>query len=136
MASVFKISKDNIADPMKWLDENIPIAGSWEKDELLQEYHKGSIYFKIQDNFIQYEDLNQEAFCYWEKEAWLKLAQDKELIYGFYSEDTLEAEFIHMKNGVCIREFRYCEEVEIDEGGTPNFETWVDVASYVDKELL
>ncbi len=48
-----------------------------------------------------------DCFSYWETAKWLELAEDNEIIYGYYSEDDLSAEFV----------------------------SWVDVAAYVDKKM-
>lgn len=81
--------------------------------------------------------MSEDRFYGWSTESWMRLAGEKELIYGYYTEDTLEAEFVHIKNGKCIRDYReYSEEVETDEGDIPKFQNWVDVASYVDGEML
>ena len=48
------------------------------------------------------------------------------------------AEFIQIKDGKCIREYRvYDGETDTDEGeDIIEFESWIDVASYVDSHML
>lgn len=71
------------------------------------------------------------------RRTWKRLADAGDLLYGFYNEDAIEAEFIHIRDGACVREYRaYGGEIEIDEGTFPAFEDWADVCAYIDKTLL
>ena len=80
---------------------------------------------------------SENEFFGWETSAWIALADGKELIYGYYNDEGSNAEFIHIKNGTCIREYReYDFEVDTNEGSTPAFDAWTDVAEYVDQNLL
>lgn len=61
----------------------------------------------------------------------------QELVYGYYDDGAGNAEFVHIKDGKCIRDYRiYDFELDTDKGVSPEFHDWVDVAEYVDKELL
>lgn len=126
MASVFRIEKKNIDNPQEWYEET---WGGPLEDNGLSE----------QDDYYIFEDLGEELFMFVPIEEWLDIAGDNHLIFGYYSEDSLSAEFIEIKNGKCIREYRQyydAPEDNVDEGGEPVFEDWVDVASYVDSKLL
>ena len=135
MASVFVI-KAKMENPMEWYAEKMKCNSGWEFDEQLKAYHLGSVYMKQCDNMTTFEDLSENEFFAWETSAWIALADSKELIYGFYN-DSGNAEFIHIKNGICIREYRMCNfEVDTDKGDTPRFEEWTDVCDYIDDNLL
>ena len=48
------------------------------------------------------------------------------------------AEFIHIKNGVCLRAYQeYDGELDIDEGEDPetSVSEWSDVADYIDDHM-
>lgn len=134
MSCIFKIS--NVTEPMKWYIENLNASGEWEYDEILKQYRLDTIYLTVKEQAALFEDGGNQAFFGWDTSAWLALAGDNELVYSCYSEDTLEAEFIHIVQGTCVREFReYGGEIDTDEGTLPAFESWVDVASYADEHL-
>lgn len=87
------------------------------KSDKVKMYHLGNVYMKGYENHISFEDLSEKDFLGWETSLWIALAEEKELIYGHYSEDSGDAEFIHIKNGKCVREYRvYDFEVDTDEG--------------------
>lgn len=135
MSCVFMI-KEGMEDPKEWYNKEIGCDADWEYDKILQKYHTGSIYLIEEDDYTAFVDLSESLFVSWETSTWIELAAGRELMYGYYSEDLLEAEFVHIKNGVCIRDYReYDREVEEDCGEVPKFENWVDVASYVDKYM-
>lgn len=86
---------------------------------------------------VSFEDMSENEFFGWDTSSWITLAGDKELIYGYYSEDNCSAEFVHIRDGACVRDYRiYESEVDTDEGADPSFDGWTDVAEYVDKNLL
>lgn len=138
MACVLLVNKEKIKEPKNWFSNVMKLDDEWEKDEYLSGYTIGSIYLSELEDFYRFEDMENERFVYWETEEWLALAGDNEIIYGYYSEDSLAAEFIHIKASECIREYReYFEDEDdnVDEGALPVFHSWVDVAFYVDKEM-
>lgn len=134
--SVILVEKKNITDSMKWFSEAMGLEGEWEKDPHLSGYtHKDNFYYCDTENYYRFEDFSDYNFVYWDIESWLQLAEDREIIYGYFSDDDLSAEFIHIKGGKCIREFReYFDDADsnIDMGTLPQFDSWVDVASYVE----
>lgn len=70
--------------------------------------------------------------------SWLDLAGQEELIYAYYDED-LNAEFVHIKDGVCVRAYlEYEGEVDTDEGEDPEtaISKWSDVAGYMDEHMV
>lgn len=136
MASVFFVY--GIADDAKeWYAQQSLGDVQWEYDEVLG-YHCGDIYVKSHDGCASFEDTSETNFFGWGVESWIRLAGGKELIFGHYEEDNGNAEFIHIKDNACIREYRAYdfEDAETDEGSEPVFSNWVDVATYVDKNLL
>ena len=137
--SILLVEKKNITDPMKWFADAMGFEGEWEKDSYLAGYklvvHNDTFYYSDTENYYRFEDMSNYNFEYWETESWLELAEDREIIYGYFSDDELSAEFIHIKEGKCIREFReYFDDKEsnVDIGTLPEFNSWVDVASYVE----
>lgn len=136
MASIFVV-KEKIEAPMEWYARIMKCDLKWEFDDILKSYHLGEVYIKEAYDRVSFEDMSEDEFFGWETSSWIALADGKELIYGYYSEDNGNAEFIHIKNGKCIREYReYDFEVDTDEGSTPEFDNWTDVAKYVDKNLM
>lgn len=101
-------------------------------------YHCGDIYLTVHDNCTSFENFSETEFFGWDTESWIKLAGGKELIFGHYEEDNGNAEFIHIKDNVCVREYRTYDfgEDETDEGDEPVFNSWTDVAAYTDKNLF
>lgn len=136
MASVFVI-KGKMDTPMEWYSREMRCDSDWEFDDVLKNYHIGDVYFSENKDRVSFEDMSENEFFGWETSSWIALAGDKELIYGYYSEDSGSAEFIHIKNGECIRDYRaYDFEVDTDEGTSPKFDNWTDVAKYIDEKLL
>ena len=138
--SVLLVEKTNISDPMKWFCDTMEIQGEWQKDPHLDGYkieeRDSEFYYCDTENYHRFEDFSNFYFVGWDTETWLNIAQGRVLIYGYFSDDDLSAEFIHFKNGECIREFREYsdyEEDNIDLGISPKFDSWVDVASYVER---
>lgn len=126
MSSVFRIEKSNIENPQEWYKDK------WKCELELDQFSETEEYYV-------FEDINEELFMFTETENWIKIAGANHLIFGYYSEDSLSAEFVEIVNGKCIREYReYYDEEEdnVDIGDEPAFESWIDVASYVDSKLL
>lgn len=136
MASIFVV-KEKIEKPMEWYSTVMKCDSKWEFDEQLKAYHIGEVYMKQSDNAVSFEDMSENEFFGWKTSSWITLAEGKELIYGYYSDDSGSTEFIHIKNNMCIRDYRmYDFELDTDEGSIPEFEDWIDVASFIDDNLL
>ncbi len=136
MASIF-IIKSKMVDPKEWYDKEMGNDIPWNYDERLKAYRAGEICLSVKNKGVCFEDLSQTEFFGWDTNSWIELSQGNELLYGYYDDDNLEAEFVHIKQGKCIREYReYGGEVETDEGDTPEFEHCMDVAKFVDEEML
>lgn len=136
MPSVFVV-KEKLEAPMEWYTRTLECGSPWEYDETLKSYHAGDIYLREGPDRVTFEDTAEEVFFAWETSDWIDLAEGRELIYGYYSEDSLSAEYVHVKGGACVREFReYDGAIEANEGETPEFEGWVDIAAYIDEHLL
>lgn len=136
MPSIFLI-KGKIENPMEWYSKEMKSNAEWKYDEGLGSYHAGNIYMTELEDGVSFEDLSEEDFFAWEISSWLKTADGRELVYGYYNDDNGNAEFIHIKDGKCIRDFReYDFEIETNEGNEPEFADWTDVAEYVDGNLL
>lgn len=135
MASIFVV-KEKIEKPMEWYSTMMRCDSQWEFDDKLQAYHLGPVYMNQRDNTVTFEDMSENEFFGWETSSWIALADGKELIYGYYG-DSGNAEFVHMKDGVCIRNYRmYGFKLDADEGNSPEFEDWADVAGFIDGNLL
>lgn len=142
MASVFVI-KGKMDTPMEWYSREMGNDSPWEFDDILKMYHIsgsfGDVYLKEREDSVSFEDMSENEFFGWETSSWIALAGDKELIYGYYSDDSCSAEFVHIRNGECIRDYRVYDfdgEIDTDEGDSPKFDSWIDVAEYVDKKML
>lgn len=138
MASIFLI-KEKLENPMKWFAESMELSSEWEFDDITKLHHLGDIYLRENHDSVSFEDTSESTFFGWETAEWIALAGGKELIYGYYSDDSGSAEFLHIKNGKCIREFRIYDfenEADTDIGESPEFQDWADVAEYVDGNLL
>ena len=136
MASVFKVFGIT-CDAKEWFAQQSLNNVQWEYDEV-SGYHFGDIYVTSYDGYASFEDTSESYFFGWDTESWIRLAGGKELIFGHYEEDNGNAEFIHIKDNVCIREYRTYDfgEDETSEGDEPEFSSWVDVATYTDKNLF
>lgn len=136
MPSVF-IIKEKIENPKAWYDKEFGNNVEWEHDEILKSYYADNVYIFEKEDAVSFQDMSDLYFISWDVNAWIKLAAGKELVYGYYSEEMLEAEFVHIKDGKCIRDYREYEgQVEVDEGETPEFTDWVSVSAYVDENML
>lgn len=136
MPSIFVI-KERVENPKEWYDKAMGNNEEWVYDSIQKLYHTGSVYLIERENETAFDDFAETEFFGWSTENWCKLAGEKELVYGYYNDDAMEAEYVHIKGGVCVREYsEYEGEVDTDEGDEPEFENWISVASYVDRELL
>ncbi len=131
------ILEAKLKNPQEWYDQKLENDIPWEYDEIEESYHSGSVYLSTDKGRTAFEDLSESVFFGWSTEEWKALAGENELLYGSYSEDTIEAEFIHIRDGACVREYReYDGEIEADTGEAPVFEDWADVCAYIDENLL
>ncbi|MCI8669945.1 MAG: hypothetical protein HFI34_10585 [Lachnospiraceae bacterium] len=140
MACVLLVRKEKIEDPKQWFSAVFEMEDEWKEDVYLEGFKNDSIYFSESENgnFYRFEDMEESYFVYLETKAWLDIAGEHEIIYGFYSDDNLSAEFIHIKDSKCIREYREYyddEDGNVDKGTLPEFDSWVDVAGYVDESM-
>ncbi len=74
----------------------------------------------------------------WEIASWVELAGNDELIYAYYDED-MNAEFIHIKDGVCLRVYQeYDGELDLDEGEDlgVSISGWSDAADYMAEYMI
>lgn len=100
-----------------------------------QEYR--DMEFSKRGNWTLAEDFSGTQLFGWNISSWEKLARNNELIYAYYDED-LNAEFIHIKDGVCLRVYQeYDGELDTDEGEDPEISIsgWSDVANYIDNHM-
>ena len=137
MPSIF-IVKEKIENPKEWYDRVMNNQSGWEFDNILKKYHTQNVYLLERVDETAFEDMSEEEFFGWDVQSWITVADGKELIYGYYNDSMREAEFIHIKDGECIREYTvYDGETDADEGeNSIGFESWIDVASYVDSHML
>lgn len=135
MPSVLMV-KGKLEKPMEWYSTQRECNAPWEFDEPLNAYHLGPVYLKQGNDAASFEDMSENEFFGWDTSSWIELAGSKELIYGHYNDDG-SAEFVHIRDGRCIRDYRmYDFELDTDEGSTPEFEDWSDVCDFVDDHLL
>ena len=88
-------------------------------------------------NWTLIEDDNYVQFVGWEVSSWIEFAEDLELIFAYYDED-MSAEFIHIKNGICIRAYqKYEGELDINEGNDLDISISDvnDIADYIDNNM-
>lgn len=137
MPSIF-IVKEKMENPKEWYDSMMNNREVWKFDDNLNSYHTRSVYLQERVDEVAFEDMSEEEFFGWDTESWVTVAGEKELVYGYYNDSMMTAEFIYIKDGKCIREYRvYDGELDTDEGeDIIGFESWVDVASYVDGHML
>lgn len=83
------------------------------------------------------EDFSGTQLFGWEVSSWVELAGNDELIYAYYDEN-MNAEFIHIKDGICVRAYQeYDGELDTDEGedSEASISGWSDVADYIDAHM-
>lgn len=136
MASVMVV-KGLTEEPMEWYSDRMNAEEDWQKDEISGRWHLGEVYLTPQEDGALFEDQDETEFFGWETEEWLQLAGEQELIYGSFDEDNGNAEFVHIQNGRCVRDYRMTDfEVDTDEGQEPCFGDLEDVADLVDDLLF
>ncbi len=90
-----------------------------EVENMLSEYEDIEIFESKRKNWTLAEDYTYLQFVGWEISNWIELANGHELIYAYYDEN-INAEFFHIKDGVCVRAYQeYDGEIDIDEGNDP-----------------
>lgn len=110
-------------------------ASITEAKAKFQEY--GDMEFSERGNWTLVEDFSGTQLFGWEASSWVELAGDCELIYAYYDED-MSAEFIHIKDGICLRVYQeYSGELDTNEGEDlePSVSAWSDVADYIDTHM-
>ena len=93
--------------------------------------------FERRGDWTLAEDYSGTQLFGWKVSSWVELAVQDELIYAYYDED-MNAEFIHVKDGICLRAYtQYDGEVDTDEGQDPDTSVtgWSDVADYIDEHM-
>ena len=93
--------------------------------------------FERRGDWTLVEDYSGTQLFGWKVSSWVELAGQDELIYAYYDED-MNAEFIHVKDVVCLRAYmQYDCEVNTDEGDDPDtsIKDWSDVADYIDEYM-
>ena len=93
--------------------------------------------FSRREGWTLVEDLSGTQLFGWGVSGWVELAGQDELIYAYYDED-MNAEFIHVKDGICLRAYtQYDGEVDTDKGDDPDtsIKDWSDVADYIDEHM-
>lgn len=94
--------------------------------------------YEKRGDWILAEDFSGTQLFGWGISDWVELAGDDELIYAYYDED-MNAEFIHVRDGVCVRAYmQYDGEADIDEGEDTetSVRKWSDVGNYMDKYMI
>ena len=97
----------------------------------------GDMEFSQKGDWVLAEDFSGTQLFGWEVSTWLELVGKDELIYAYYDEE-LNAEFVHVKDGVCLRAYtQYDGEVDTDKGDDPDtsIKDWSDVADYIDEHM-
>ena len=117
-------------------DCRIMIRASLEAVKVLfGEYE--DVEFSTKEDWTCVQDFSGTQFFGWEISSWVEMAGDNELIYAYYDEN-MSAEFVHIKNGACLRAYQeYDGEVDTDEGDDPeiSISEWSDVADYIDDHM-
>jgi len=106
-------------------------------DRVKERYSLENLSVEEREGYVLLEDESGTELFGWEVSSWLELAGDDELIYAYYDEE-MNAEFIHIKGGVCLRAYQeYGGEVDTDEGEDPEagIAEWSDVADYIDEHM-
>ena len=116
-------------------DCRVMIKASFEEVKArFREYENDDIEFSTREDWTLAQDFSGTQLFGWEVSSWVELAGNDELIYAYYDEN-MNAEFVHIKNGICLRVYQeYDGEVDTDEGDDPeiSISEWSDVADYID----
>ena len=98
----------------------------------------GDMEFSQKGDWVLAEDFSGTQLFGWEVSTWLELAGKDELIYAYYDEN-MNAEFVFIQNGLCIRAYQeYDGEVDTDQGEDldVSISGWSDVAEYMDEHMV
>ena len=119
-------------------DCRVMIKASFEEVKArFREYENEDIEFSTREGWTLVQDFSGTQLFGWEVSSWVELAGNDELIYAYYDEN-MNAEFVHIKNGICLRVYQeYDGEVDTDEGDDPevSISEWSDVADYIDDHM-
>lgn len=119
-------------------DCRVMIKASFEEVKArFREYENEDIEFSTREDWTLAQDFSGTQLFGWEVSSWVELAGNDELIYAYYDEN-MNAEFVHIKNGICLRIYQeYDGEVDTDEGDDPeiSISEWSDVADYIDDHM-
>ena len=119
-------------------DCRVMIKASFEEVKArFREYENDDIEFSTREDWTLEQDFSGTQLFGWEVSSWVELAGNDELIYAYYDEN-MNAEFVHIKNGICLRVYQeYDGEVDTDEGDDPeiSISEWSDVADYIDDHM-
>lgn len=119
-------------------DCRVMIKASFEEVKArFREYENEEIEFSTREDWTLAQDFSGTQLFGWEVSSWVELAGNDELIYAYYDEN-MNAEFVHIKNGICLRVYQeYDGEVDTDEGDDPeiSISEWSDVADYIDDHM-
>mgnify|MGYP001036897837 CR=1 FL=1 len=119
-------------------DCRVMIKASFEEVKArFREYENDDIEFSTREDWTLAQDFSGTQLFGWEVSSWVELAGNDELIYAYYDEN-MNAEFVHIKNGICLRVYQECDgEVDTDEGDDPeiSISEWSDVADYIDDHM-
>ena len=119
-------------------DCRVMIKASFEEVKArFREYENDDIEFSTREDWTLAQDFSGTPLFGWEVSSWVELAGNDELIYAYYDEN-MNAEFVHIKNGICLRVYQeYDGEVDTDEGDDPeiSISEWSDVADYIDDHM-
>ena len=119
-------------------DCRVMIKASFEEVKArFREYENDDIEFSTREDWTLAQDFSGTQLFGWEVSSWVELAGNDELIYAYYDEN-MNAEFVHIKNGICLRVYQeYDGEVDTDEGDDPeiSISEWSVVADYIDDHM-
>ena len=119
-------------------DCRVMIKASFEEVKArFREYENDDIEFSTREDWTLAQDFSGTQLFGWEVSSWVELAGNDELIYA-YCDENMNAEFVHIKNGICLRVYQeYDGEVDTDEGDDPeiSISEWSDVADYIDDHM-
>ena len=107
------------------------------RDSAWERFGSDNVQVEEREGCVLLEDASGTELFGWETSEWLVLSRGEELVYAYYDEN-LNAEFLHIRGGVCLREYReYDGQVDTDQGEDPDTteSSWSDVADYIDEHM-
>ena len=111
-------------------------ASVQEAEDMFSEYEV-DISDSEREGWALIEDYTYSQFASWEVSDWIELAGDCELVYAYY-EDNQNAEFVHIKDGLCVRVYQECNgEIDTDDGEDPevSISDAADIDIYIYNEM-